>query len=83
MRTLILLMASLLLFGCASQSHAPTTQAACAECTVCKHNADLACVEVDVTANTPRAEYAGKTYYFCSEDCRSEFVKHPEKYARH
>ena len=25
-------------------------------------------------------EYEGKTYYFCSEKCKEEFVKNPEKY---
>src|SRR5512132_4205876 len=29
-----------------------------------------------------RAEHAGRTYFFCSEDCRSEFQAHPESYAR-
>ncbi len=27
------------------------------------------------------AEHKGKTYYFCSEDCRVEFAAHPEDYA--
>jgi YHS domain-containing protein len=51
-----------------------------AECLVCKHNADLACVDVKVDKDTPRAEYQGKTYYFCSETCRQEFLKNPAKY---
>lgn len=25
-------------------------------------------------------EYKGKTYYFCSEECKEEFIKNPEKY---
>src|ERR1044071_5299264 len=41
-----------------------------AECLVCKHNADLACVDVEVKADTPRYVYEGKTYYFCSDGCR-------------
>lgn len=28
-----------------------------------------------------RVEYGGKAYYFCSEDCRSEFEANPEDYA--
>ena len=52
-----------------------------AECTVCKKNADLACVDVAVDDKTPRTEHEGKTYYFCSDDCRNEFAKHPTKYA--
>ena len=30
-------------------------------------------------ANT--AEYLGKTYYFCSESCKTAFLKEPAKYA--
>lgn len=26
-------------------------------------------------------EYKGKTYYFCMEKCKKEFIKDPEKYA--
>ena len=53
----------------------------CAECLVCKKNADLACVNVVVDEKTPKAEYQGKTYYFCSEECRDNFLKNPGKYA--
>ncbi|MGK7312666.1 MAG: YHS domain-containing protein [Candidatus Longimicrobiales bacterium M2_2A_002] len=28
-----------------------------------------------------RVEYKGKAYYFCSEDCSSEFEDNPEDYA--
>jgi hypothetical protein len=52
-----------------------------AECTVCKKNADLACVDVVVDGETPRRAYNGKTYYFCSDDCAKKFEQHPEKYA--
>jgi Cu+-exporting ATPase len=79
--------------GCAgpSQSATPTADvhtasaaqhASHAECLVCKYNADLACVDVPVENQTPRAEYNGRTYYFCSDECRAEFLKHPEKYAK-
>lgn len=27
-------------------------------------------------------EYEGKTYYFCSEECKEKFVKEPEKYIK-
>ena len=62
-----------------------TQSAACAthaECLVCKKNADLACVDVDVTGKTPFADYGGKRYYFCSDDCKAEFQKNPEKFAK-
>jgi hypothetical protein len=53
-----------------------------AECLVCKENADLACVDLTVDKDTPHAGYNGKTYYFCSDECKHAFEKHPEKYAK-
>jgi YHS domain-containing protein len=50
------------------------------ECLVCKMNADLACIDVDVDKNTPSYVYNGHTYYFCSNDCRKEFARNPQKY---
>ena len=35
----------------------------------------------EVRAVYQRAEYEGKTYYFCSERCRAAFEKQPERYA--
>lgn len=69
------------LAGCASNQTASKDGKPCAECLVCEHNADLACVNVEVTADTPRTEYNGKTYYFCSDDCKAAFEKSPQKYA--
>src|SRR5438067_1669905 len=53
-----------------------------AECLVCKKNADLACIDVQVGSDTPKYAYDGKTYYFCSDDCKNEFAKHPAKYLK-
>ncbi|MBI1852116.1 MAG: YHS domain-containing protein [Planctomycetes bacterium] len=47
---------------------------------VCECNGDLGCVCVRVDADTPRAEWQGKTYYFCCDACRDAFVKDPTKY---
>lgn len=52
-----------------------------AECPVCRENGDLACLRVTVREATPRTEHGGRVYYFCSEECRAEFERHPEKYA--
>ncbi len=49
-------------------------------CPVCAYTRDLACVCLKVTAETPRQEYRGETYSFCSEHCRKEFRRDPEKY---
>ena len=51
-----------------------------ATCEVCRYNNDLACLCVKVKEKTPHAEYQGKAYYFCSEDCRIAFQKRPAKY---
>jgi YHS domain-containing protein len=75
--------ALLLLFagGCATTS--TVAQRGLGEvCHVCEYNNDLACVCVTVDATTPRADYQGQTYYFCSEDCKSAFLKKPDKYLR-
>ena len=76
--------------GCASPNGAgsPTTAPAStsaaghAECLVCKENADLACVDLTVDKDTPHTQYNGKTYYFCSNECKHDFEKHPEQYAK-
>jgi YHS domain-containing protein len=53
-----------------------------AECLVCKYNADLACVDLKVDADTPTYSYDGKTYYFCSDTCQKKFEKEPVKYIK-
>lgn len=29
-----------------------------------------------------RADHDGRTYYFCSSDCKTEFEQNPERFAR-
>ncbi|MBD3168429.1 MAG: YHS domain-containing protein [candidate division Zixibacteria bacterium] len=42
---------------------------------------DMVCdMDVEVVEATPAASYKGETYYFCSEYCRDEFIKDPQKY---
>jgi YHS domain-containing protein len=36
-------------------------------------------MEVD-PAKARNAEYSGRTYYFCSDVCKSSFLQSPEKY---
>jgi hypothetical protein len=81
-RVFILLSFVMFYCGCAEQHAAPihASSQEHAECLVCKHNADLACVDVAVTDNTPSTVHDGKRYYFCSDDCRQEFAKNPGKY---
>ena len=88
-RSIVLSMVSVLamLGGCAQSDRAPADSARTAsaslrreECLVCKHNADLACVDVEVDEQTPSYEYQGRTYYFCSKGCRNKFAQGPAKY---
>lgn len=51
-----------------------------AQCLVCKHNGDLGCVNVKVDAETPQAVVDGRTYYFCSDECRVAFIGEPARY---
>lgn len=67
--------------GCASSSNdAARTSVATETCYVCQYNNDLACVHVKVKETTPRTEYQGTTYYFCSDECRAAFLLKPRKY---
>ena len=38
-------------------------------------------MSVKISGAKYTAEYQGKTYYFCSEGCKAEFLKDPAKYA--
>ena len=37
-------------------------------------------MEVDEKSAAATYQYQGKTYYFCSPDCKSAFEKEPQKY---
>jgi P-type Cu+ transporter len=37
-------------------------------------------MDVDLTTARHRAEFEGKTYYFCASGCRQKFLSHPEQY---
>ena len=37
-------------------------------------------MEVDETTAKARTSFQGKTYFFCSTDCREEFDEAPEDY---
>ena len=78
-----LVLTLLVLAGCATAPRETKLEAGTAVCCVCQHNNDLACLKVKVTEATPKAEYDGRTYCFCSEDCRKSFQKTPRKYATH
>jgi YHS domain-containing protein len=66
--------------GCASTGPAVADGTPHGQCLVCKHNADLACVDVAIDDSTPRRVSDGQTYYFCSEACAKAFDKNPTTY---
>lgn len=70
-----------ILSGCAVDGTRAADGVPHAECPVCRKNGDLACLIVKVTPVTPRAEFEGRTYYFCSSGCREDFERSPERYA--
>lgn len=39
-------------------------------------------MQVDEANSTIMADYKGKTYHFCSEECREVFETNPEPYAQ-
>ena len=72
-----------LVSGCATaRKDSALTGQPTVTCHVCRYNNDLACVCVKLKDTTPHAEFDGTTYYFCSGDCRTEFLKNPGKYAQ-
>jgi Cu+-exporting ATPase len=83
---LCLVAGALMAFGAGCATTGPASTSAgdlgpVAECPICRANADLACLCVHVKDSTPKAEYQGKTYYFCSQECCDEFVANPAKFA--
>jgi Cu+-exporting ATPase len=43
---------------------------------------DVVCgMEIDPEDVTDRTEYQGRTYYFCSRECKEKFDADPKKYA--
>jgi YHS domain-containing protein len=40
-------------------------------------------MKMALAADTPSAEYQGKTYYFCAESEKQTFLKDPAHYAKH
>ena len=71
------LAALLVLTGCRTS---PPYDGPTAECPVCKHEGDLACLCVHIGPDTPSCTCDGATYWFCSQECRRDFLEHPERY---
>ena len=39
-------------------------------------------MSVDTNKAAGTSSYQGKTYYFCSQDCKKEFDEEPEQYTK-
>jgi YHS domain-containing protein len=75
-----MVLATIALAACVGDRPRPVDDRPHARCLPCVKEGDLPCIDVRVDASTPRVEWQGKTYYFCSEVCRSEFTKDPTAY---
>ena len=80
---LLMLFSLAILSGCATTPQGSAgSNPQMGTCTVCRYNNDLACVEFRMKESTPKVDYHGKTYCFCSKSCEAAFLKNPNKYAR-
>jgi Cu+-exporting ATPase len=44
---------------------------------------DVVCgMQIDPAKAAAKSQYEGKTYYFCSTDCKAKFDANPSQYAR-
>jgi YHS domain-containing protein len=44
---------------------------------------DVVCgMQVDPTKAAGKSEYNGKTYYFCSNSCKTKFDSNPSQYTK-
>ncbi len=39
-------------------------------------------MEIEIASATPKSEYQGLQYYFCSQDCKKQFDSNPARYAK-
>jgi YHS domain-containing protein len=77
MKATTLLVGFGLLTSCTSLPPAPPADAAEQHCPVCRHRRDFDCLIVEKSPRTPHVLHAGRTHYFCSERCRTEFQRRP------
>jgi hypothetical protein len=69
-------LSALALLACRSPAPGPGE----AECPVCRHEGDLACLCVRIEPDTPSLSLEGVPYYFCSDECRTRFARDPRRF---
>jgi YHS domain-containing protein len=74
---IILVLALGLIYGCGEKKE----EAAADKPVETKMVKDVVCnMDVDPSKSTVTAEYEGKKYYFCAEDCKVKFEANPAQY---
>lgn len=72
----------LILVGCAKEEQPRTEEKIEKVETMVMKVTDPVCDMELKKENAIHAEYEGKTYYFCSEHCKEQFLKDPQKYSK-
>lgn len=80
MQMLISTIVVFMLASCTALPPIPPDDAATAQCPVCRYDRDLACLNVVKLSSTPRMEYKGRNYFFCSDSCRDKCMGTPTKF---
>ncbi len=79
---MIALLAFGLVIGCGGRKKSDTAAKTAVAKAEVKTVNDVVCVmKVDTSRVKITSEYEGKTYYFCSADCKGKFDADPAKYA--
>lgn len=68
----------IILSACSASSFPPSQ--GYSQCPVCSKDADLGCLNVKVTESTPRTTYKDHNYFFCSEECKADFLADSEAF---
>ena len=75
---IVLILAFGMIYGCSEKKE----EAAADQPVETKMVKDVVCnMDVDPSKSTITADYEGKKYYFCAEECKEKFVANPSQYA--
>lgn len=77
-----LLLGMATMHGCAGLAPPESDQERVVQCVVCAFYRDLGCVDLVPDEHTPRMDYQGVTYFFCSSGCLKDFRERPGKFLK-